>query len=90
MITLSQSIITNVGEDYIKTYLKGKGFTQTEEKKGQGLKSWVDDLLQEYKVNVREFEEFLFEELFWGKRKTIWIYKLDFSSISPDHPLLSQ
>ena len=29
------------------------------------------------KIDIEEFEEFLFSELFWGKRKTIQIFKLD-------------
>lgn len=75
--SLSQSIIVNVGEDYIETYLKKKRLIRTEEEKGQELKYWVDSLLDKGKINVEEFEKFLFDELFWGKRKTIQIYKLD-------------
>lgn len=74
MPSLSQSIITNVEESYIQLYLKKKGFVQTDEEKGQELKYWVDNLLKDKKINV---EEFLFNELFWGKRKTIRVYKLD-------------
>lgn len=77
MPSLSQSIITNVEASYIETYLKKKGFARTDEEKGQELKYWVDDLLREKKIDVVEFEEFLFNELFWGKRKTIQVYKLD-------------
>lgn len=77
MPSLSQSIITNVEESYIQLYLKKKGFVQTDEEKGQELKYWVDNLLKDKKINVEEFEEFLFNELFLGKRKTIRVYKLD-------------
>ena len=77
MPSLSQSIITNIGADYIETYLKKKGFSRTDEEKGQELKYWVDNLLKEKKIDIEEFEEFLFSELFWGKRKTIQIFKLD-------------
>lgn len=77
MPTLSQSIIVNVEANYIETYLKKKGFARTEEEQGQALKYWVDNLLDEGKINIPEFEDFLFDELFWGKRKTIRIYKLD-------------
>ena len=77
MPSLSQSIITNTEASYIETYLKKKGFTRTDEEKGQELKYWVDNLLREKKINVEEFEEFLFSELFWGKRKSIQIYKHD-------------
>ena len=37
----------------------------------------MGNLLKDKKINVEEFEEFLFNELFWGKRKTIRVYKLD-------------
>lgn len=77
MPSLSQSIITNVDANFIELYLKQKGFVRTEEEKGQELKYWVDNLLHEEKVNIEELEEFLFNELFWGKRKTIQVYKLD-------------
>lgn len=77
MPSLSQSIITNTEASYIEIYLKKKGFVRTDGEKGQELKYWVDNLLREKKINVEEFEEFLFNELFWGKRKTIQIYKLD-------------
>ncbi len=77
VLALSQSIIVNVGEEYIETYLKNKRLIRTEEENSQGLKYWVDSLLDKGKINVEEFEKFLFDELFWGKRKTIWVYKLD-------------
>lgn len=77
MSSLSDSIIDNVESSYIETYLKQKKHFRTEEEKGQALKYWVDNLLKTQKINVEEFEEFLFNELFWGKRKTIRVYKLE-------------
>lgn len=77
MPSLSESIVDNVGESYISTYLKGKGHTQPDEKKGQALKYWVDDLFKEQKIDIDDFESFLFDELFFGKRKTIRMYRLE-------------
>lgn len=77
MPSISQSIIINIGENYIETYLKKKGFVRADEENGQELKYWIDSLLSKKKINIEEFEDFLFSELFWGKRKTIHIYKLD-------------
>ena len=77
MPSLSESIVDNVGESYISTYLKGKGYTQPDEKKGQNLKYWVDDLFKEQKIDIDEFESFLFDELFFGKRKTVRMYRLE-------------
>ena len=77
MFSFSQSIIVNIGEDYIRTYLRQQGLTQAEEEKGQELRYWIDGLLREGKINNNEFQEFLLEELFYGKRKTIRVFKLD-------------
>ncbi len=76
MLSLSQSIIVNIGADYIETYLKSKGITRNLDENSQDLKYWIDGLLQENKIDVIDFEDFLFNELFWGKRKTIQVYKL--------------
>lgn len=77
MPSISKSIIVNVEAKYIEQYLNKKGFIRSEEEAGQELKYWIDNLLSSGKINIEDFEEFLFEELFWGKRKTIHIYKLD-------------
>ncbi len=77
MPSISQSIITNVDDKYIETYLKKKGFARSEEERGQELKYWVDNLLSTGKLNVEDLETFLFDELFWGKRKNIHVYRLD-------------
>ena len=77
MPSISKSIIVNVEAKYIEQYLNKKGFIRSEEEAGQELKYWIDNLLSAGKINIEDFEEFLFEELFWGKRKTIHIYKLD-------------
>ena len=77
MPSISQSIIINVDSSYIETYIKQKGFTRSEEEKGKELKYWADELLQEEKLKRSDFEDFLFEELFCGKRKSVRVYKLD-------------
>lgn len=77
MPSLSASVIVNVEASYIETYLKQKGFSRNEEQKGQKLQYWVDKLMQDKKIDIPDFENFLFEELFWGKRKHLRIYKLE-------------
>ena len=77
MPSLSESIITNIGNSYIETYLRQKGLVKTEDEKSLDLKYWVDNLLKAKKMDIEEFEDFLFDELFWGKRKTIRVYKLE-------------
>lgn len=77
MLSLNQSIVVNVGAEYIDLYLKQNGCIRTEAENGMETKYWVDSLLSQNKIDVVSFEDFLFEELFWGKRKTINVYKLD-------------
>lgn len=77
MPSISQSIIVNVEASYIEQYLNKKGLVRSTEELGQELKYWIDNLLSSGKINIVDFEQFLFNELFWGKRKTIHIYKLD-------------
>lgn len=77
MPSISQSIIVNVEANYIEQYLNKKGLVRSTEELGQELKYWIDNLLSARKINIVDFEQFLFNELFWGKRKTIHIYKLD-------------
>ena len=77
MPSISQSIIVNVEASYIEQYLNKKGLVRSTEELGQELKYWIDNLLSAGKINIVDFEQYLFNELFWGKRKTIHIYKLD-------------
>ena len=78
MLTLSRKIVVNVEDKYIETYLKKNGHVRTEEQKAKRVEYWVNDLIEQNELNVQEFEKFLYEELFFGKRKCIRIYHLDF------------
>ena len=78
MLTLSRKIVVNVEDKYIEIYLKKNGYIRTEEQQAKKVEYWVNDLIAQKKLNVREFEKFLYEELFFGKRKCIRIYQLDY------------
>ena len=78
MLTLSGKIEVNVEASYIETYLRKKGYVRTEEQKAKRVEYWVNDLIVQKELDVQEFEDFLYEELFFGKRKCIRIYHLDF------------
>lgn len=77
MCTISQTIIDNVGEEYINIYLNNKKIKQSDEQQGLDLKHWLDDLFTQNMIDVDDFEQFLYKELFFGKRKYIRMYKLD-------------
>lgn len=77
MAFFSKSIVVNVGADYIENYLKKNNLQRTTEEQGQETEYWVNNLLQHGRIDEEKFEEFLFLELFWGKRKNIHVYKLE-------------
>ena len=77
MLTLSRKIVVNIGDNYIETYLRKKGHVRTEEQKAKRVEYWVNDLITQKELDVQEFEDFLYEELFFGRRKCIRIYHLD-------------
>ncbi len=78
MLTLSGKIVVNIEASYIETYLRKKGHVRTEEQKAKRVEYWVNDLIAQKEIDIQEFEDFLYEELFFGKRKCIRIYHLDF------------
>lgn len=78
MLTLSGKIVVNIEASYIETYLRKKGHVRTEEQKAKRVEYWVNDLIVQKELDVQAFEDFLYDELFFGKRKCIRIYHLDF------------
>ena len=66
-------IVANVGTDYINTYLKSKKYAKEDE--GKAVEYWVNDLIARERLDIDDFENFLFDELSFGKRKSIRVYK---------------
>lgn len=77
MSLINQGIIDNVEASYIEIYLREKKIQRTDDEMGISIKDWINNLLSDKKIDEDAFEEFLFEELFLGKRKLIRIYQLD-------------
>ncbi len=76
MALINRSIVENIEAKYIETYLMQKGFKKGDEEEGISVVDWVNNLLDENKIDIDEFERFLFHELFLGKRKLIRVYQL--------------
>ena len=64
MLTLSGKIVVNVEASYIETYLRKKGYVRTEEEKAKRVEYWVNDLIAQKEIDIQEFEDFLYDELF--------------------------
>lgn len=77
MSIISKGVIDNVEASYIETYLNQIGIKRTDEEHEISLVDWVNNLLNNNKIDEDAFEDFLFQELFLGKRKLIRIYQLD-------------
>jgi len=77
MVSLSGSVVVNIGADYIETFLRKKGLTRTNAEQGQAVEFWVDTLLENGQLNESDFEDFLYEELFYGKRKLMRAYEIE-------------
>lgn len=75
MASLSGSVVVNVGEEYIEKYLRSKGLSRTVAETGKEVEFWVDTLLERGQLSVDEFENFLNDELSYGKRKLIRVYE---------------
>ncbi|RHK64155.1 hypothetical protein DW054_07040, partial [Dorea formicigenerans] len=44
---------------------------------GKAVEYWVNDLIARERLDIDDFENFLFDELSFGKRKSIRVYKID-------------
>lgn len=77
---VSQALIDNINDsnsNAIEVYLRANNIQKSEEDEGMETKLWVNKLFGQSKINLDNFEEFLFSELFYGKRKLIRVYKID-------------
>ncbi len=74
---ITKGIVENVEASYIETYLNTIGLKRSEEEREVPIDTWVNNLIDEHNIDIDSFEEFLFEELFMGKRKLMRIYRLD-------------
>lgn len=76
---ISQALIDNINDsnsNAIEVYLRANNIQKSEEDEGMETKLWVNKLFGQSKINLDNFEEFLFSELFYGKRKLIRFIKL--------------
>ena len=77
---LTKAIIDNINmssANYIEIFLREQNLQRTSSEEGMDTRSWVNLLLQSGRLNEDTFERFLQEELFYGKRKQIRVYKLE-------------
>ena len=69
MPSLSKIIVDSVDEKYIIQYLKKHNIVYSDDDQGKEVNYWVDELFKENKVDIGDFENFLFDELYKYIRK---------------------
>lgn len=80
MPSLSKIIVDNVDGKYIIQYFKKHNIVYSGDDQGKEVNYWVNELFKENKVDIEDFENFLFDELFYGKRKYSRMYRIEKTS----------
>lgn len=70
------SIIRNINESSLLNFLKNKGCIKSEAESGKDDTLWISDLLKNEKIDKDELNEFLFEELSYGRSNMINVYEI--------------
>ncbi len=70
------SLIRNINENNLISFLKNNGCIKGEGESGKDTTIWVSELLKLGKINKNELNEFLFNELSYGKSNMINIYEI--------------
>lgn len=76
-MNIGNSIITNIEEKAIKSFLRKNGVSTEKLINNQNLGKLISEELDAEKFDISMLETFLFEELMFGKRKYMRIYRLD-------------
>lgn len=74
---ISKSIVINIGDDVIKAFLKEQKISNEKLVSAQNIENLISDLINQGLLNLDALENFLFNELMYGKRRYIRVFKLD-------------
>lgn len=74
---ISKSIVINIGDDVIKAFLKEQKISNEKLVSVQNIENLISDLINQGLLNLDALENFLFNELMYGKRRYIRVFKLD-------------
>ncbi|KAF5069643.1 hypothetical protein DSECCO2_231100 [anaerobic digester metagenome] len=73
---ISNSIIKNIHEAKLIKFIKSKGVTREKDDEGMDLHLWVWKIIDENKIQISDINEFLLNDLMYGKRRLIRYYEL--------------
>ncbi|SHJ43637.1 hypothetical protein SAMN05444401_3014 [Clostridium amylolyticum] len=70
------SLIKNINENSLINFLKSKGCIKGEGESGKDTTLWIGELLDNKRITSTELNEFLFQELFYGRSNMINIFEI--------------
>ncbi|URZ03034.1 hypothetical protein [Clostridium felsineum] len=73
---INNSIVVNIGEEVIKPFLKEKGVSSKVLINGQSVENLISDSIDDNILDIDDLKEFFFDELMFGKRRYMRIFKL--------------
>lgn len=72
MLVINPLVINEIDNKVLRDYLK----KYSKQKKGETKSEWLKYLIESNELDVKEFKKFLFNELMYGTRRYIRVYKL--------------
>lgn len=70
------SLLKNVNYNNLINFLKDKGCIKSEGESGKDTTSWISGLLDDERITLTELNEFLFQELFYGRSNMINVFEI--------------
>lgn len=73
---VSGSLINNVEEGRLLEFLRKKNIKRSDDELGLDTHIWVGNLIDNNRIDVNTLNEYLFNDLFYGQRRLMRIYRL--------------
>lgn len=73
---LQKSVTTNITQESKNNFLRSKGLLKSYEASGVTFEDFIIQLLNNGNLSIKEVNEYLFEELFFGQQRSTYIYKM--------------
>lgn len=74
--TLQKSVVVNIKQDSRYNFLRKKHLSKSYEALGIPFENFITEMINQGKLSVKELNEYLFDELFFGQQRDTYIYKI--------------
>ncbi len=73
---ISKAIFSNVEDGALRDFLRRNKCKRAEDEKGLDIHIWISKLIKENRLDATDFNEYLFNDLFYYQRRLMRIYKI--------------